>query len=529
MRLHFEPTALSPALLFWLLISLAAGQLEARQTWERDLAFAMEIPMIMAMESSPTHLYVLSAQEGLVVFRAYPDSLQWLYSSEGMERRGDRLRADIRFAYLYGDSERLTVVEPTSVLGVYSSTTLPARPLAVQRLDNHLYIAMGDYGFGRLSLETPEQLDSTPEPVLEEQLDGRMVRDVVSDQIARLYLLAGERDLFILDQQEADSRPELNRRVELDRPATALFLTDDELIGADEQGALFLIDADGSTRTIAEAGEAVKNVRALDNLIALRTETGVFRIGEPGGRLHQLGEAEGGNHFTLLDGRFWIAEYDRIAPLFHTQSDGTAQRAGTDEQPRLAPIRDRIIPYPRPLILPIELASGHDPADIELSYRSEVRNARIRGQSFNWQPASNQTGRHRFTIVASTTTGLSDEVEFTVDVRPFNSPPRFTSIPPQTISAEETFSLEIHAFDPDGSDPDLIRYLGVDLPTGVSLDERTGEIRWTLTLRQVGNHEFQVIATDQFGAAASTDVRIRVIETDPEQEAEIDLDGESFD
>ncbi|MDZ7807976.1 MAG: hypothetical protein U5K71_12795 [Gracilimonas sp.] len=35
----------------------------------------MEIPDVIAMEASPTHLYVLSETEGMAVFRAYPDSI----------------------------------------------------------------------------------------------------------------------------------------------------------------------------------------------------------------------------------------------------------------------------------------------------------------------------------------------------------------------------------------------------------------------------------------------------------------------
>jgi hypothetical protein len=64
--------------------------------------------------------------------------------------------------------------------------------------------------------------------------------------------------------------------------------------------------------------------------------------------------------------------------------------------------------------------------------------------------------------------------------------------------------------DPDGVDPDLIRYHGVDLPDGGSISERTGIFSWTPDRRQVGLHRFQVIATDQYGAAASVQVEITV-------------------
>jgi hypothetical protein len=72
--------------------------------------------------------------------------------------------------------------------------------------------------------------------------------------------------------------------------------------------------------------------------------------------------------------------------------------------------------------------------------------------------------------------------------------------------------LPIRASDPDGPDNDLIRYMGVDLPAGARLDERSGEMVWTPSRRQAGEHEFRVIATDQYGAAASMSVNVNVLE-----------------
>ena len=98
--------------------------------WAQDLSM-FEISNVKAIEASTAHLYVLSEDEGMAVFRIKSDSLQWLYTSSGMQRRGNYLDSDIRFGYLYGDNRRLTVLEPTSVLGVFSSTYLPTIPLGV--------------------------------------------------------------------------------------------------------------------------------------------------------------------------------------------------------------------------------------------------------------------------------------------------------------------------------------------------------------------------------------------------------------
>ncbi|MCG8374611.1 MAG: cadherin repeat domain-containing protein, partial [Balneolales bacterium] len=142
-------------LLFGLLAAFSSSG-NAQTQIAQNYSNIFDIPNIKTIQASTSHLYVLSELEGMAVFRVYEDSLQWLYTSSGMQRRGDTMDADIRFAYLYGDSKRLTVLEPTSVLGVYSSTLLPEQPLGVARLQNYLFIAMGSAGLGQLSLETPE-------------------------------------------------------------------------------------------------------------------------------------------------------------------------------------------------------------------------------------------------------------------------------------------------------------------------------------------------------------------------------------
>jgi hypothetical protein len=87
----------------------------------------------------------------------------------------------------------------------------------------------------------------------------------------------------------------------------------------------------------------------------------------------------------------------------------------------------------------------------------------------------------------------------------------------------EEFELKLSAVDPDGPNPELIRYIGVDMPDGAVIDETTGVFTWSPTIRQVGNHSFRVIATDQYGAAASQDFEFNVIEIDINEGLDEDL------
>jgi len=498
---------------------------DADAQWTQDFRNQMEIPNIVDIESSPSHMYVLSESEGLVVFRAHTDSLQYLYSSTGMQRRGDRLEADIRFAYLYGQGRRLTVIEPTSVLGVYSSTVLPEAPKSTQRIGTHLFIAMGEKGLGRLSLETPEDVDASPEMIDPDRFENSSVQNLVTDNHRLLYVLSDNRniDIYRSDSDEGSLRHE--ERVQLNESIEKVFLTDDELIGTDSSGNVFMIDSDGQTRSLASVEESVHKLKIWDNYIAVRTTTGKLWIGEVDDELNLWKKDEkAGNHFTVIENNFYLSEFNTISPVIYADLKQREDIAGApaNEELRFKSINNIILPFPKPLILPIELESSqYSIEDISLSYQGSVDNARIRGKTFYWQPNANQTGRQQFTLTATTVSGKSTSTQFSVDLRPFNAPPRFS--PSRTISVvtEEDFELKIEAFDPDGFNTDLIRYLGVDLPNGASLNEQTGKFTWKPSIRQVGTHSFQVIATDQFGAAASQNYELRVIEVDEDFDEEM--------
>jgi len=484
------------------------GQSNAQM--QKDLSRQIQIPEINNLNSSDTHLYVLSENEGLVVFRAHADSLQWLYSSTGMQQRGSILESDIRFAYLYGNGRRLTVIEPTSVLGVYSSTMLPARPLSAKRIGQQLFIAMGRSGLGTLSLETPESVDG--EITMVES--GSNVTDLETDGRRTLYALNGDNEILIFevsDEQISNPQP-----VQINRSVSKLWLLDDELYGSDSSGRIFLINSDGNTRSVGQLSAELERMNKWNGMILARTVNGDVYTGPVNGELEIWRSGrQAGNFFTVSESNLWLTEFNGLAPVVIRESGESTRQ--TSSAMRLKPIENVTLPFPRPLLLPIEFESVTDPAQVALSYTASFNNARIRGNSFYWQPATGQTGRHSVTIIATSAGGETDSTSFTIDLRPFNSPPRFTAARPITIAVDESFELQINAIDPDGIDQNLIRYLGVDMPDGANINEQTGIFSWTPTIRQVGAHEFQVIATDQYGAAASQNFTINVIEIEDEE------------
>lgn len=488
--------------------------------WSMDIRHQMEIPDIINLESSESHLYVLSESEGLVVFRAHSDSLQWLYSSTGMQQRGNILDSDIRFAYLYGNGRRLTVVEPTSVLGVYSSTLLPNRPRSTKRVGNYLYIALGEGGLGSLSLQSPESVDSDVTLIDRERFRNSSVNDLTAAQNQILYVLSNTNliDIYSISSEDEQAVIEHEERVQIDRNTQKIFLSGNELIGTDRNGEIFLINSDGQTRGIAKVDYPVLKLENWEDRLVVQTENKELWIGSLDEELTLWrADERAGNYFTITENRLWVSEFNNIAPVIERRS--IAGRTSTDNGGRLIlkEIGNVIIPFPRPLILPLQL-EGPVNSNVTFSYRAPFNNAQIRGNSFYWQPTATQTGRHQVEIIATSADGQSDSQTFTIDLRPFNAPPRFTPSRPVTIPVGEAFQIDIKAVDPDGTNPNLIRYLGVDMPSGARLNEKSGLFTWTPNIRQVGAHRFQVVATDQYGAAASQDFEIRVVEITDDDE-----------
>jgi hypothetical protein len=504
--MKFIPTfILSLIFLFSSEISVAQQQLV------QNYSQLMEIPDVSALEASPTHLYVLSESEGMAVFRTYPDSLQWLYTSSGMQRRGNKIMADIRFAYLFGDSRRLTVLEPTSVLGVYSSTILPAQPKAAARLNNRLFIALGEEGLGMVSLTSPESVDTNPEIMLSEAMDGASVIDVRSSNISnQLFVLTAAPSLLVVNQ--VDSTLEVSENISLRRSLTNIFIDDEQLWGSTQNGEIFEIRSAGIGKRVGVTNEPVAHVSSWNNRIFARTTSGKVWATDPSGLLELWkNDSNAGNFIANSSGMLWISENDNISQVV-LKSATAATPISAGGTFKLKAIPNRIITYPNPLIMSLELEGNYPASQVEFSYRSNANNAQIRKQGFFWQPTVNQMGNYWFNIIATNSEGQSDSTRFVVDVRSFNAPPRFSPIRTTSIAMNEEYILQLNASDPENPQNAIIRYIGVDMPDGASINEKTGEFSWTPTERQVGETTFKVIATDRLGAASSIDVTLNVLD-----------------
>lgn len=498
-----------------------AGNVEAQPKLEKDYSYVMEIPSVLAMDSSPAHMYVLSDTEGMVVFRTQPDTLQWLYSSTGMEQRGHDVTADIRFAYLFGNSRRLTVLEPTSVLGVYSSTLLPSHPRDAKRIEDNLYVALGNKGLGRLSLKSPAAVDSTMDLIAHSKLSNENIIDLEATGDQLFALSTGQR-LFRFNYK--DGKLSLAKEINLNKKLTGLYLINDSLFGSDDGGNIYDIDASGNLSKLGSINEPVKKMEAWKDWLIIKGKSNRLWISYKN-RQPQLWKKDGsaGNFFTVTKGEFWLSEYNKISRIKMVSPLGSAATATSAQSFNgslsLQDIPNQITPYSKPILLPIQLKGNTPTNAVQFSYQSDdIKNAKIRGESFYWQPTSDDIGNHRIKIFATASNGTVDSTSFNIEVKSFNAPPRFAPIRQISIPVGENFTLPINAVDPDGMNKHLVRFLGVNLPEGASIDEKTGLFSWTPTARQVGENQFRVIATDQYGAAQSVDVSIKVVDLSSQQD-----------
>lgn len=471
----------------------------------------MEIPGVITMEASPTHLYILSENEGMAVFRAYPDSLQWLYTSSGMQRRGHRIMADIRFAYLFGDSRRLTVLEPTSALGVYSSTTLPVQPKAAARLHNSLYIALGAEGLGMLSMESPESIDSDVKHVAEDEINAARVLDVRSSNFSnQLFVLTDAPALLVMNQMDSTLR--LSRKISLQIPLVHIFIDDEQVWGSTENGEIYEIRSTGLGKRMGVTNEPIQRIFTWNDRLIVRNTSGRVWATDDDGLLGLWkDDLKAGNHIANSGKHLWISENDNISEVM-IQTKASETTPSETHTFKIKPIPKQTVTYPSPLLLALEMQGDYPAGEVEFSYRSSVKNAKIRKQGFFWQPTVNQVGNYSFSIVASNAEGQTDSTRFIVEVRSFNAPPRFSPVRSTAIAVNEEYSLQFTAIDPENPQNSLVRYIGVDMPDGANINEKTGEFTWTPTERQVGESTFKIIATDRLGAASSIDVTLKVLD-----------------
>ncbi len=484
------------------------------QSFKKDFSYQMRIPEIIQMNSTEIHAYVLSNRDGLIVFRTHEDSLQWLFTIEDVQERGNTLQSDIRFAYLFGGSNQIHIIEPTSLLGIYSVADVGFEPNDVARVQEKLFISGKNGEFGQLDLSNPDTVVSSYKPIENNAIPAGSVLQIEAFK-QHLCVLTNQDSLFVFDSSK--NPYEIKQKMALNQSVSHLISTTESLFGSNENGDLYEINlSDISLKPIAKLDGVTTQIAKIDSFMVVRNTSNSVNALVNGKTITISNNTEAGNHIIASKNTLWMAEYADVVQMNFIKTTSETSTASTTSKTvdswKLKPVLNQTIPYPKPVIVHFETEPRSVENSLVYTIISAFPSITQKENNFYWQPTARDIGVHLFKVIASDAMGNLDSTSFTVDIRAFNLPPKFAPFRPVSIPVSEPFTVQFSAIDPDGMEPHLIRFVGLDLPTGAQLNEKTGFFEWTPTLQQVGKHEFRIIATDQYGTASSLDVTITVLD-----------------
>jgi hypothetical protein len=477
---------------------------------EKDFSYHMKISDLSALSSSYLHVYALSNAEGLAVFRSYKDSLQWLFTLSDVQERGQFLKADLRFAYLYGDSSRIHIIEPTNLLGIYSVADVGFEVKNLARVNEYLYVIGTKGELANVHLIHP---DSVVLKNTHWKMDFMIPQGIkaIESENQTIALLTENDSLFIAEQPFDNWF--LNYAIKAPEKSINLFFEQKHLMVSTENGDLYEFSFKDSTFSLSNKfGKPISTMQVWDSTLVVKTVDGSVYFANKFGLSQLNTNNEAGNYFTVSKNNLWFTEFSDVYRLKLRLKSSVEKQENYTSEWKLSSIEDQLIPYPKPVLVHFGVEPLSMETELLYTVKSSFDQIKLFDNNMLWQPSARDIGKHLFTVLASDKYGKKDSLQFSVEIRAFNMPPKFAPIRPMSIPVNEKFELAFKAQDLDGMNKNLIRYVGLDMPQNAFINEKTGEFNWTPNLQQVGKHVFRIIATDQYGTAASLDVELSVLD-----------------
>jgi RHS repeat-associated protein len=142
---------------------------------------------------------------------------------------------------------------------------------------------------------------------------------------------------------------------------------------------------------------------------------------------------------------------------------------------------------------PVALDADHDPLTWSLSVAPRGMSIDPESGTIRWMPDDTQLGEHQVAVTVTDPLLGKFTQRFTLQVTCSNLPPAILSVPPTTA-----LTTQLYFYAPRGVDPEsqTLTWSLSTKPSGMTIDARTGVIRWTPTTAQTGTHEVSMEATD---------------------------------
>jgi hypothetical protein len=213
-----------------------------------------------------------------------------------------------------------------------------------------------------------------------------------------------------------------------------------------------------------------------------------------------------GASFNIADQTFsWKPNFEQAGT--HTAvfkvSDGTDEAVKTititvknfNHAPKISEVPDQVIDESKAFYFKVE-ASDED-SGTELSYSAsdlpEGAKFDPATQTFRWKPGYDQAGEH--TVKINITDGeetVTKAVKITV--KNVNREPKINGSRTKNIEAGSALNFKYSVEDPDTDDS--FTFKGSNLPSGASIDSKSGEFSWTPAENQIGDHTITVSVSD---------------------------------
>jgi RHS repeat-associated protein len=156
--------------------------------------------------------------------------------------------------------------------------------------------------------------------------------------------------------------------------------------------------------------------------------------------------------------------------------------------------------------------AGFDPAAVDNHLFARIDEGEAIAECLD---NNNATAAAYFAVRASDPEGLFDSQRFTVSIDHVNAAPTMLStlLPPASVSAPYRFTVQAR----DNDLGDALRYELAAAPTGLTIEAVSGELRWTPTADQDGNHVVRVRVTDLGGLSVERNFDLLVSDNHPPQ------------
>ena len=138
-----------------------------------------------------------------------------------------------------------------------------------------------------------------------------------------------------------------------------------------------------------------------------------------------------------------------------------------------------------PEALPISYSLTQAPAGLSINNSGTV----------GWTPAVSDIGNHIIIVEAATSDGQTATTQVPIEVIAENLPPVVDAVPEQSLIAQTAWTFQISASDPEGKP---LSYRLISYPSGMSVDEASGEISYTPLRTSLGARTVTIYVYDDF-------------------------------